>query len=51
MLLPDPRMARNSGCGGSCFPNDARALHHIASTNGYDLALLPVGIRSEHPLP
>ncbi|MEK8126949.1 UDP-glucose/GDP-mannose dehydrogenase family protein [Paenibacillus filicis] len=28
------------GYGGSCFPKDTRALHHIADTNGYDFKLL-----------
>jgi UDPglucose 6-dehydrogenase len=28
------------GYGGSCFPKDTRALHHIANTNGYSFRLL-----------
>lgn len=28
------------GYGGSCFPKDTRALHHIADTSGYDFKLL-----------
>lgn len=28
------------GYGGSCFPKDTRALHHIANTNGYDFRIL-----------
>jgi UDPglucose 6-dehydrogenase len=28
------------GYGGSCFPKDTNALHHIANTNGYDFKLL-----------
>jgi len=46
----DPRIGRHFlhagvGYGGSCFPKDTRALHHIATTNGYDLDLLPAIIR------
>ncbi|CAI6036690.1 UDP-glucose dehydrogenase family protein [Cohnella sp. JJ-181] len=28
------------GYGGSCFPKDTKALHHIAGTSGYDFKLL-----------
>lgn len=28
------------GYGGSCFPKDTRALHHIADASGYDFKLL-----------
>lgn len=28
------------GYGGSCFPKDTGALHHIANTNGYDFKLM-----------
>ncbi len=46
----DPRIGRHFlhagiGYGGSCFPKDTRALHHIASTNGYDFALLSAVIQ------
>jgi UDPglucose 6-dehydrogenase len=33
------------GYGGSCFPKDTRALHHLASSNGHDFELLRSVIR------
>lgn len=33
------------GYGGSCFPKDTRALHHIATSNGYQFELLSAVIR------
>ena len=46
----DPRIGSHFlhagiGYGGSCFPKDTRALHHIATTNGYDFDLLSAVIR------
>ncbi len=46
----DPRIGRRFlqagvGYGGSCFPKDTRALHHIAKTNGYEFELLSAVIR------
>lgn len=36
------------GYGGSCFPKDVSALHHIAGANGYDFKLLAAVIETNN---
>lgn len=38
--IGDKFLEAGLGYGGSCFPKDTRALHHIADNNGYELRIL-----------
>ncbi|MEJ2356756.1 MAG: UDP-glucose/GDP-mannose dehydrogenase family protein [Deinococcales bacterium] len=50
ILGADPRIGSHFlhpgiGFGGSCFPKDTVALHHIAATHGYEFEILAAAIR------
>ncbi len=41
-------MQAGLGYGGSCFPKDVNALHHLAGTRGYDFKLLSAVIEANN---